>query len=109
MKKTSTLFLLLMFFITGCSSVTHLNSESGSGCNVQVYTDKASALANGEIVELCVISGTSAWSYSHTVATAINKHKHKACECGAKNVYIQAQDAGTLGTASVTMVGFNYK
>ncbi len=67
------------------------------------------AKAKGDIEELCIITGTSAGSWSHTVATAIHKHKDRACEYGADNVYIQAQDAGTLGTASVTLIGFRYK
>ena len=62
-KVTTCLVIMMASIMVGCASVTHLNSESSSGCNVQVYTDKESALANGEIVELCVISGTSAWSY----------------------------------------------
>jgi hypothetical protein len=78
-------------------------------CNVKVYSSLESAKARGDIEELCIITGTSSGSFSHTVATAIKKHKDRACECGADNVYIQAQDAGTLGTASVTLIGFRYK
>ena len=47
-------------------------------------------------------------SFSHTVGTAIEKNKTKACECGSTDVYIQAQDAGTLGTASVSLVAFRF-
>jgi hypothetical protein len=78
-------------------------------CNVKVYSSLESAKARRDIKELCIITGTSSGSFSHTVATAIKKHKDRACECGADNVYIQAQDAGTLGTASVTLIGFRYK
>ena len=80
-----------------------------SNCSVRVFSSLESAKANGDIEELCMITGTSSGSFSHTVATAVQKHKDKACECGADNVYIQAQDAGTLGTASVTLIGFRYK
>ena len=79
------------------------------GFSFLLATHPHQPLANGDIEELCIITGTSSGSFSHTVATAIKKHKDKACECGAENVYIQAQDAGTLGTASVTLVGFRYK
>lgn len=54
----------------------------------KVFSSLESAKANGEIEELCIITGTSSGSFSHTVATAIKKHKNKACEYGADNVYI---------------------
>ena len=99
-------------FLTACASVQPLGNNVAqplSNCIVKVFSSLESAKANGEIDELCIITGTSSGSFSHTVGTAIQKHKDKACECGADNVYIQAQDAGTLGTASVTLVGFKYK
>ena len=99
-------------FIPACASVQPLGNGMAQplgNCNVKVFSSLESAKANGEIEELCIITGTSSGSFSHTVATAIKKHKNKACECGADNVYIQAQDAGTLGTASVTLIGFKYK
>ena len=109
--KIATL-LFVMLFLTGCASVEPLGGHTLqplSKCTVKVFSSLESAKANGDIEELCIITGTSSGSFSHTVATAIKKHKDKACECGADNVYIQAQDAGTLGTASVTLVGFRYK
>ena len=99
-------------FLTGCASVQPLGNNVAQpliNCSAKVFSSLESAKTNGEIEELCMITGTSSGSFSHTVGTAIQKHKDKACECGADNVYIQAQDAGTLGTASVTLVGFKYK
>lgn len=105
-------FLFCISFMTACASVQPLGGNTAqplSDCRVKVFSSLESAKADGEIEELCMITGTSAGSFSHTVATAVQKHKDKACECGAGNVYIQAQDAGTLGTASVTLIGFRYK
>jgi len=104
--------LVALVLITGCASVQPLGSNTArplSNCSVKVFSSLEVAKANGDIEELCVITGTSSGSFSHTVGTAIQKHKDKACECGADTVYIQAQDAGTLGTASVTLIGFRYK
>jgi hypothetical protein len=105
-------FLMLCSqFIFGCASTSVIKSVPSipsSQCAVTVYTSMDSAKSRGNIEELCIISGTSSGSFSHTVATAIEKHRDKACRCGADNVYIQAQDAGTLGTASVTLVGFRF-
>lgn len=99
-------------FISACASVQLLGNGMAQplgNCNVKVFSSLESARAGGKIEELCIITGTSSGSLSHTVATAISKHKNTACECGADNVYIQAQDAGALGTASVTLIGFKYK
>ena len=99
-------------FVTACASVQPLGNSMArplGNCNVKVFSSLEAAKANGDIEELCMITGTSSGSFSHTVATAVKKHKDKACKCGADNVYIQAQDAGTLGTASVTLIGFRYK
>jgi len=110
MTRIGTFAALLV--LTACASVQPLGSGVAApltNCTARVFSSLESARANGEIEELCLITGTSSGSFSHTVATAIQKHKDKACECGADNVYIQAQDAGTLGTASVTLIGFRYK
>ena len=109
--RIAAIFLFATFLLTACASVQLLGDNKAqplTNCNVKVYSSLESAKANGDIEELCIITGTSAVSFSHTVATAIQKHKDKACEYGADNVYIQAQDAGTLGTASVTLIGFRY-
>ena len=106
------LIFLVPFCFAACASVQPLGSSVApplGNCNVTVYSSLESAKSKGEIEELCMITGTSSGSFSHTVATAVQKHKDRACECGADNVYIQAQDAGTLGTASVTLIGFRYK
>lgn len=95
----------------GCASVSTLKSAdpiSPNKCRVTVHSSLDAAKSKGDIEELCIISGTSSGSFSHTVATAIEKHKDRACGCGGTEVYIQAQDAGTLGTASVTLVAFKY-
>jgi hypothetical protein len=105
-------FVASVLLMAGCASVQPLGTGGVAplkNCNVKVYSSLDAARANGEIEELCLISGTSSGSFSHTVGTAIQKHKDKACECGADNVYILAQDPGTLGTASVTLVAFRYK
>ncbi len=103
--------ILTLGLIVGCASTSILKSASPiprEMCNVSVFTSKDSARSKGDFEELCIVSGTSSGSFSHTVGTAIEKHKDKVCNCGATNAYIQAQDAGTLGTASVTLVGFRF-
>lgn len=102
---------IMIFGLAGCSSVVMLDASTASmpsSCQVRVWASKESAAQEGKIKEVCLITGTSSMSFSHTVGTAIEKNKSKACECGATDVYVQAQDAGTLGTASVTLVAFRF-
>lgn len=110
-KRKKILFLLIAIALSGCASVVVLDksdAQMSSSCEVKVWASKESALQQGKINELCLITGTSSMSFSHTVGTAIEKNKSKACECGASDVYIQAQDAGTLGTASVSLIAFRF-
>lgn len=103
--------LALSAMAAACSSVTPM-SDSGKAapldakCPLDVYLTYQSATQSGPIEELCVVSGTSSGSFSHTVETAIEKHKHKACACGATGVYIQSSNRSGFSVAAVTMVGF---
>ena len=113
MRNYKNLFfcLAVVFITSGCASVTMLEGNAPkklSNCEVKVWMSKEKAQEVGKINEICLITGTSSGSFSHTVATAVEKSKTLACDCGATNVYIQAQDAGTLGTASVSLVGFEF-
>lgn len=97
--------------ISACSSVDIIQQEdpiSGS-CNVRVFLTEAQALKGGQIEELCVINGTSSGSFSHTIRTAIEKHKQKACRCGATNVYVESRTQSGLDVATVTLIAFRYK
>lgn len=98
--------------LIGCSSVQIID-PSGSAipthdCQVTVYATEAQAMKQGPIEELCVINGTSSGGFRHTIAAAIEKHKSKACACGAKNVYVQSQTQSGLDVATVTLVAFRY-
>lgn len=105
--------LISALLLSGCApTVTRLNyAEPIQGeCNVKVYMTERQALKGGEIEEMCLITGSSSGSFNHSIGTAINKHKDKACECGATNVYVQGGTPATamMGPATVTMVAFKY-
>nr|MBL8412739.1 hypothetical protein [Dechloromonas sp.] len=109
MKKP--LLSLLALSLAACSSVEMINApttSSDGGCTVTVWPTRAQAIKRGEIEELCIINGSSAFSFTHTVATAIAKHKSKACDCGASNVYIESRRETGLEVATVTMVAFRF-
>ena len=99
---------------TACSSVTPIPDEAwvidyGKGCKVTVYQTEADAEDEAEIIELCVIEGTSSMSFKHTPETAIKKHAKKACKCGANKVYVQSRAPMGVGVAKASMVAFKWK
>jgi hypothetical protein len=97
--------------LAGCSSVEVISSADQvpeGKCKVTVYQTRAQAAKHGEIDELCIISGSSSGSFDHSVATAIAKHKDKACACGATNVFVESRSEASLDVAKVTMIAFRY-
>lgn len=111
-KKASMLFPIVL--ATACTTVTTMdgreitNSAPQSGCQVTVYQTYQSAVSKGPIEELCVVRGTSSFSFLHTVTAAIEKQKPDVCACGARNAYIQASSATGWDVASVTLVAFRF-
>lgn len=107
------LIAILSLAVSACATVTPINQvqqdQGGGACRITVYQTKSQAEKVGPIDELCIITGTSAFSFSHTVQTAIDKHKHEACGCGAQAVYISDRRESGLEVATVTMVGFRFR
>lgn len=102
----------LGLFLSACSSVQVIATApaiSPDQCHVEVFQTRGQAERGGEIEELCIINGTSSGSFSHTVATAIEKHKQKACACGAQKAYVESRRESTLDLATVTLVAFRYR
>jgi len=103
------LCLLTLVSCVSVSTIREAQSIPPSQCNVKIFSSLDAAKSLGKIEELCIITGSSVPSFSHTVSTAIENHKNRACACGARNVYIQDQTAGQSGGASsVTLVAFRF-
>lgn len=96
--------------MSACTYVTPLSQRPSpalaADCPIQVYMTYQQALQEGPLEELCVIDGNSSRSFVHTVAVAIEKHKQKACACGATAVYLQSQRQTGWELATVQMVAF---
>lgn len=111
-KIKSNIVLLISFLsITACSTVEPLANAPAipsHRCDVQIFQTERQAAKQGPFEELCVINGTSSWSLNHTVQTAIEKHKDKACACGATHAYVQSRNNDPLGVATVTLIGIRY-
>lgn len=115
------LFLIFLCFILlelGCSTATvrmvaDVDNYSVGTCQVKVYQTKAKALEAGDITEVCIVSGSSAFSWDHSIEGAIKKNIEKICECGVANAYIESRhtqsEMGIKGVSHVTLVGFRYK
>lgn len=106
------MMLFLISVMMGCaassSTMNHTDPIPPGDCKVKVYTSFQEAEKDGEIEELCTIDGMSSGNLSSAIVTTIEKNKHRACECGARNVYLQFQEAGTSRKTSVNLVGFRF-
>jgi hypothetical protein len=96
--------------MSGCTTVEVIDGSAvaplSGACNVRVYQTRRQAEKLGEIEERCIINGTSSMSFVHTVAVAVEKHKDKACACGATNIYIESRHQTGFDLATVTMIAF---
>ena len=113
MKRFALIALLCLLSSSAFAKKPVMNNgvlDYGKGCTVTVYQTKANAEKGGEIVELCVVKGTSAPSFNHKVENAIRKHAKKACKCGADKVYVQSSKPWKYfgDAATATMVAFKY-
>lgn len=117
-KVVFLIFLCFILLELGCSTATvrmvdDIGHYSVGTCKVNVYQTKTKALEAGEITEVCIVSGTSAFSWDHSIEGAIRKNIEKICECGVTNAYIESRhtqsEMGIKGVSHVTLVGFRYK
>lgn len=108
------LAMLSVVTMSACSTVTSMDGRDisqdnvPSSCNARIWQTYQSAIEQGPISELCVITGQSSFTFSHTVATAIEQNKARICACGAREAYIQSRGEITAfsGPATVTLVAF---
>lgn len=106
-------FAVAAAVMSGCASITSMDGSpidawrSSSACTVSVYQTYQAAIAAGPIVELCVINGSASMSFDKSIAGTIDRHKIKACDCGARDAYVQHRTGGDFFTdTTVSMVAF---
>lgn len=112
--KAAALGILAAAGLSACAASVQYLSDArppplGASCPVTVYLTRQQAAAGGELEELCAISGSSSGSFSHTIQTAIDKHKGEACGCGADKVYVESRADSGLSVATVTLIAFRYR
>lgn len=107
--------LPLVLLLSACSTITSMEGQQidtalvPDSCNVRVYQTYQTAVKQGPIDELCVINGSASMSFDKSVAGTIDRHKIKACACGARDVYIQSRTGGDFfSDTTVSMVAFRF-
>jgi len=111
--RAITLFIVVQ--LAGCAtgSVRMIGGSSTyktDSCEVKVYQTKTSALENGLKTEVCVVEGSSAFSFDHSIEGAIKNNIKKICSCGVNKAYIESahteSQMGIKGVSYVNLVGF---
>lgn len=101
--------------LTGCSAgsvrmVGETTVYTDGSCSVTVYQTKDEAIKAGMTREVCVVDGSSAFSFNHTTDGAIKKNIARICGCGVSQAYIASSQGqtnlGLNGPAHVNLVGF---
>lgn len=90
--------------IIGPDGVEIEDNYSGNDCHVDLYMSRAQAEAGGPIQTLCLITGNLSMTFDKSIIGNINRHKMKACSCGARKVYIHHADVDGIG-----LIAFRYR
>ena len=117
MRILKALIVVVFFaaFVSACAtgSVRMLGEattyKSGS-CEVVVYQTRDLAVNNGMTKEVCVVEGSSAFSFDHSIDGAIKNNIDKVCKCGVTKAYVSTahteSEMGIKGVSYVNIVGF---
>lgn len=85
------------------------NYKSGS-CEVMVYQTKNQAIDSGLKREVCVVEGSSAFSFNHSIEGAIKNNIKKVCQCGVNRAYVESghteSQMGVKGVSYINLIGF---
>ena len=111
--------VVILVAVTGCLSACATGSvrmlegavsyKSGD-CEVLVYPSKDQAIENGMTKEVCMVEGSSAFSWDHSIDGAIKNNIGKVCSCGVTKAYLVSahtdSEMGIRGVSYVNLVGF---
>ncbi|WOB51491.1 hypothetical protein NYR97_09115 [Xanthomonas hydrangeae] len=85
------------------------NYKSGS-CEVTIYQTKSQAIEGGLKREVCVVEGSSAFSFNHSIEGAIKNNIKKVCQCGVSRAYVESghteSQMGVKGVSYINLIGF---
>lgn len=101
--------------LAGCATgsirmIGQVATYTSGTCQVTVYQTKEEAANAGIRREICVVEGSSAFSFDHSIEGAIKNNINKICQCGANKAYVISahteSEMGIKGVSYVNMVGF---
>lgn len=113
LKLLSIAFILS--YLSGCATgsvrmIGNASTYKSGSCEVTVYQTKNQAIENGMTREVCIVEGSSAFSFDHSTEGAIKNNINKICDCGVKNAYIESahteSQMGIKGISYINLVGF---
>ncbi|MES2625936.1 MAG: hypothetical protein V4628_11710 [Pseudomonadota bacterium] len=105
----------IIALMQGCATtvvenLSAVETYSSGSCEVTVYQSQAMAQSKGQIIEACSVSGSSAFSFDHTLEGAIKKNIDEVCGCGVTEAYVESRqresELGMRGVSYVTLIGF---
>ena len=77
---------------------------------MEVFQTRSEAMQNGMVKEICVVEGSSAFSFDHSIEGAVKKNIKEVCSCGVDKAYIKSahteSQMGIKGVSYVNLVGF---
>ena len=87
--------LTLVIFVSSCATgsvriIGNVSTYKSGSCEVKVYQTKTQAIENGLKKEVCVIEGSSAFSFDHSIEGAIKNNIQKVCQCGVNKAYVES-------------------
>ncbi len=116
MNLRKCIFILIVCgYLSGCATgsvrmIGDVVTYKNGSCEVKVYQTKTQAIASGMTKEVCVVEGSSAFNFDHSIEGAIKNNIKKICECGVTKAYIQSAHTeshmGIKGVSYVVLIGF---
>lgn len=109
-------FIFLTFsYLSGCATgsvrmIGHAAAYKSGSCEVNIYQTKSQAVKSGMNKEVCIVEGSSAFSFDHSIEGAIKNNIDKICQCGVSKAYIESahteSQMGIKGVSYINLVGF---
>lgn len=115
LRKLFSMFIILSY-LSGCATgsvrmIGNATTYKSGSCLVTVYQTKNQAIENGMTKEICIVEGSSAFSFDHSPEGAIKNNINKICQCGVRKAYIESahteSQMGIKGISYINLVGFN--
>ena len=107
--------MVLVLNLLGCATgsirmIGDVATYKSGSCEVKVYPTKEKAIESGMVKEVCIVEGSSAFSFDHSIDGAIKNNISKICKCGVNKAYVSSAHTeshmGIKGVSYVNLVGF---